>query len=92
MFNTNKPIFIAIIPIVLISLVSCSKDNFSFLPLNEQWIVDEKEATEWSMVKHNNLPTLTGSIEWKNYMNFLENEFKKFGAVSYTHLTLPTKA
>ena len=45
MFNTNKPIFIAIIPIVLISLVSCSKDNFSFLPLNEQWIVNEKEAT-----------------------------------------------
>ena len=81
MFNTNKPIFIAIIPIILISLVSCSKDNFSFLPLNEQWIVNEKEATEWSMVKHNNLPTLTGSIEWKNYMNFLENEFKKYGVV-----------
>ena len=81
MFNTNKPIFIVIIPIVLISLVSCSKDNFSFLPLNEQWIVNEKEATEWSMVKHNNLPTLTGSIEWKNYMNFLENEFKKYGVI-----------
>ena len=81
MFSINRPINIVIIPIFLISLVSCTKNDFSFLPLNEQWIVDKTEATRWSMVKHNNLPTLTGSIEWKNYMNFLENEFKKFGVV-----------
>ena len=81
MFSTNRTIYIAIIPIILISLVSCTKNDFSFLPLNEQWIVDETEATRWSMVKHNNLPTLTGSIEWKNYMNFLENEFKKYGVI-----------
>ena len=35
------------------------------------------------MVKHNNLPTLTGSKEWKNYMAFLEDEFKKYGVVDF---------
>ena len=33
------------------------------------------------MVKHENSPTLTGTVEWQNYMNFLENEFKKYGVV-----------
>ena len=68
-------------PIFLILILSCARDDFSFLPLNEQWIVDKKEATRWSMVKHENLPTLTGTIEWQNYMAFLENEFKKYGVV-----------
>ena len=68
-------------PLMIILILSCSKRDFSFLPLNEQWIVDEKEATRWSMVKHENLPTLTGTVEWQNYMNFLENEFKKYGVV-----------
>ena len=81
MTSIKKLTKIASIPIILLIFLGCSKDNFSFLPLNEDWVVDEIEATKWSMVKHNNLPTLTGSIEWKNYMNFLENEFKKFGVV-----------
>ena len=66
---------------ILIILASCAHDNDqdSFLPLNNQWVVDKEEATRWSMVKHDNLPTLTGSTEWLNYMNFLENEFIKYG-------------
>ena len=66
---------------ILIILASCAQDNDqnSFLPLNNQWVVDKEEATRWSMVKHDNLPTLTGSPEWLNYMNFLENEFIKYG-------------
>ena len=66
---------------ILIILASCAQDNDqnSFLPLNNQWVVDKEEATRWSMVKHDNLPTLTGSTEWLNYMNFLENEFIKYG-------------
>ena len=67
-------------PLLLI-ILSFSKNDFSFLPLNEQWIVDKKEATRWSMVKHENLPTLTGTVEWQNYMIFLENEFKKYGVI-----------
>ena len=48
-----------------------------------EWIVDESEATRWSMVKHNNLPTLTGSdrVEKLHSFNFLENEFKKYGVI-----------
>jgi len=66
---------------ILIILASCAQhnDQNSFLPLNNQWVVDKEEATRWSMVKHDNLPTLTGSTEWLNYMNFLENEFIKYG-------------
>lgn len=66
---------------ILIILASCAQDNDqnSFLPLNNQWVVDKEEATRWSMVKHYNLPTLTGSPEWLNYMNFLESEFIKYG-------------
>ena len=26
------------------------------------------------MVKHDNLPTLTGTVKWQNYMTFLEKE------------------
>jgi len=68
---------------ILIILASCAQhnDQNSFLPLNNQWVVDKEEATRWSMVKHNNLPTLTGSTEWLNYMNFLENEFIKYGVI-----------
>ncbi len=68
---------------ILIILASCAQNNDqnSFLPLNNQWVVDKEEATRWSMVKHDNLPTLTGSTEWLNYMNFLENEFIKYGVI-----------
>ena len=68
---------------ILIILASCAQhnDQNSFLPLNNQWVVDKEEATRWSMVKHDNLPTLTGSTEWLNYMNFLENEFIKYGVI-----------
>ena len=68
---------------ILIILASCAQhnDQNSFLPLNNQWVVDKEEATRWSMVKNDNLPTLTGSTEWLNYMNFLENEFIKYGVI-----------
>ena len=67
---------------LLLILISCSKQDVdSFLPLNESWIVDKEEAISWSMVKNNNLPTLTGTQEWFNYMNFLEKEFIEYGVV-----------
>ena len=67
---------------LLIILVSCSKNEVdSFLPLKDSWVVDEQEATSWSMVKSNNLPTLTGSQEWLNYMNFLEESFINYGVI-----------
>ena len=35
-------------------------------------------------MKHDNLPTLTGSAEWLNYMNFLEATLDTFGVVDGT--------
>ena len=29
-------------PLLLVIILSCSKSDFSFLPLNEEWIVDKK--------------------------------------------------
>ena len=83
MSQMKKSQKLTLLSLILLTIVSCSKTDFSFLPLNNSWIVDNDEATRWSMVKHNNLPTLTGSKEWKNYMTFLENEFKKYGVVDF---------
>ena len=86
MSQMKKSQKLALLPFILLTILSCSETDFSFLPLNNSWIVDNDEATRWSMVKHNNLPTLTGSKEWKNYMAFLENEFKK--PISNKHMSV----
>jgi hypothetical protein len=48
------------------------------------WVVTPGEAREWAMVKDANLPTLTGSPEWRNYMTFLEQRLREHGVVDVT--------
>ena len=49
--------------------------------LRSEWIVTPSEANRWASIKNDNLPTLTGSQEWLNYMHFLEEKFAEYGAV-----------
>ena len=49
--------------------------------LRSEWIVTPEEAYRWASVKNDNLPTLTGSQEWLNYMRFLEGQLAEYGAV-----------
>ena len=55
-------------------LSGCSEPEISysdqFTNLNPAWVVTADEAYEWASVKNDNLPTLTGSPEWLNYMAF----------------------
>ena len=88
------------IAVTALALASCadtesSKSN-QLTDLNRDWLVTTDEAYAWSSVRHENLPILTGSQEWLNYMAFLEQKLSEYGVVdgtrtvSYTHLTLPT--
>ena len=49
--------------------------------LNPDWVITADEAYQWASVKNDNLPTLTGSPEWLNYMAFLEQTLAEYGAV-----------
>jgi hypothetical protein len=49
--------------------------------LNSEWLVTSEEAQTWARVKNDNLPTMTGSVEWQAYLAFLEKKLKKYGAV-----------
>ena len=49
--------------------------------LNPDWVITADEAYQWASVKNENLPTLTGSQEWLNYMAFLEQTLAKYGTV-----------
>ena len=49
--------------------------------LNPDWVITADEAYRWASVKNDNLPTLTGSQEWLNYMAFLEQTLAQYGTV-----------
>lgn len=55
----------------------------SLTTLDPAWLVTADEGHEWASVKNDNLPTLTGSPEWINYMAFLEQKLKSYGAVDF---------
>ena len=56
-------------------------DQSARTELNPEYMITADQAHEWAMVKNKNLPTLTGSPEWLNYMAFLEKKLVEFGAV-----------
>ncbi len=74
--------------IALLGLAACEADNSGQHPnltdIRDDWLVTPEEAIEWTSVKHNNLPTLTGSSEWLNYMSFLETTLDTYGVVDGT--------
>jgi hypothetical protein len=72
------------LPLALI-LAACSEPGVSyndkFTNLDAAWVVTADEGYEWASVKNDNLPTLTGSPEWLNYMAFLEEKLLEYGVV-----------
>ncbi len=71
--------------LAVLVLAACSNTETPFADkftnLDPDWIVTAEEAYEWASVKNDNLPTLTGSPEWLNYMAFLEDKLTGYGAV-----------
>jgi hypothetical protein len=55
-----------------------------FSKLNPNWIITPDEADNWAKVRNANLPTMTGSQNWLNYMGFLEKKLAAFGVVNIT--------
>ena len=55
----------------------------AFTDLNPAWLLTPEEATAWASVKNDNLPTLTDSPEWLNYLSFLEEKLSEYGAVDF---------
>jgi hypothetical protein len=53
----------------------------NLIELRSEWVITPEEAYRWASVKNDNLPTLTGSQEWLNYMRFLEQQLAEYGAV-----------
>lgn len=66
--------------------VACSspRQPFELTRLNSAYLVTADEAYEWSLVKDANLPTMTGSPEWLNYMAFVEEKLREYGVVDVT--------
>ena len=74
--------------LTVLGLVACdageSVPHAALTDIRDDWLVTTEEAVEWASVKHDNLPTLTGSPEWFNYMNFLETTLGTYGVVDGT--------
>ena len=52
-----------------------------FTSLDTEWAITADESYEWALVKDANLPAMTGSPEWNNYISFLEEKLLQYGAV-----------
>ena len=74
--------------LAILGLAACDADNSGLHPnltdIRDDWVVTPEEALEWASVKHDNLPTLTGSPEWLTYMEFLETTLDTYGVVDGT--------
>jgi len=55
------------------------KDKFT--TIDPAWAVTADEGYEWALVKDANLPAMTGSPEWNNYVTFLETKLAEYGVV-----------
>ena len=80
---TSKNFFT--ISLLSIFLLGCSPEIIHYPDklneLDKNWLVTPDEAYQWSKVKDDNLPTLTGSKEWRNYMEFLESNLNDYGVI-----------
>ncbi|MDG2376291.1 MAG: hypothetical protein P8M18_08065 [Woeseiaceae bacterium] len=52
-----------------------------FTNIDSEWAVTADEGYEWALLKDANLPAMTGSTEWNNYIAFLEEKLLEYGAV-----------
>ena len=81
-----------IVPVclIVIGMVGCADQEptyqSSLTNLRSEWLVTPEEARTWALIKNDNLPTLTGSPEWVNYMSFLETTLDTYGVVDGTQI------
>ena len=79
-----------IVPVCLFvtGMVGCADQEptyqSSLTNLRSERLVTPEEARTWASIKNDNLPTLTGSAEWVNYMAFLETTLDTYGVVDGT--------
>jgi hypothetical protein len=73
----------------LLLAVACAESDApvadKFTNIDPAWAVTEDEAYEWALVKAANLPAITGSPEWNNYVGFLEEKLTGYGVVDLHH-------
>lgn len=83
----KKLLSLAITALLLSAGCADSPDPFAgkFTSLDLDWAITADEAYEWALVKDANLPAITGSPEWNNYVGFLETKLTEYGAVDMFH-------
>ena len=84
--TSNNPCLrysVAIVLLLSVAACSISGEQFAdkFTQLESAWVVTADDGYEWALVKDANLPALTGSPEWLNYMSFLERKLLEYGVV-----------
>ena len=66
-------------------LAACTGGEVSYVDkfqsLDPDWTVTADEGYDWASVRNENLPAMTGSPEWLNYMAFLEAKLLEYGVV-----------
>jgi len=79
----RKTLFIAgAFSLLAVACTEVSDTNADkFTTIDPAWAVNADEAYEWALVKDANLPAITGSPEWNNYIAFLEEKLTEYGAV-----------
>lgn len=76
--------------VALCSIASACAENSNpyadkFTNVDSEWAVTADEGYAWAMVKDANLPAMTGSTEWNNYIEFLEGKLTEYGVVDMYH-------
>ncbi len=69
--------------LLAVSASSGSENPYAdkFTTVDPAWAVTADEGYEWALVKDANLPTITGSPEWANYMALLKKKLLEYGVV-----------
>ena len=79
----TRMIVMAVAILLLIAACGDPTETYAdrFTEIEPGWAVTADEAYEWTLVKDANLPAITGSPEWRNYVDFLETKLLEFGVV-----------
>jgi len=83
----NKISLVAVTALLVTSACSDTSNPYAekFTNIDPAWAVTADEGYEWALVKDANLPAMTGSPEWNNYIQFLESKLSEYGVVDMHH-------
>ena len=51
------------------------------LNLNPDWLISAEETRSWAEVRNASIPAMTGSPNWRNYLQFLEDRLVEYGTL-----------